>query len=223
MPHEGEGWEEPSRAGLSIKRITSNDVFGENAYVVYDMHSLEAIIIDPGGAPNEILSFVREKGLSVKRIFATHAHIDHVASVPVLSDQLGSPFSLHRGDVPLLGAMAEQAAAFSYPFSGSIKVGSLLEDGSSYEWGSIRLRVMHTPGHTPGSSCLVVNDDALFTGDTLFAGSIGRTDLPGGSYPQIMASLKRLTLLPDETRVLPGHGEASTIGEEKALNPFLSP
>jgi glyoxylase-like metal-dependent hydrolase (beta-lactamase superfamily II) len=205
----------------TIRRFTSVDGFGENTYVLSEKGGRECIVIDPGDTAQEVLAYVRQEGFKVVLILATHAHVDHVSSAPLLTMSLGARFLVNRADSGLLSGVAEQAVAFGYPFKGEIKADGFFEEGSAFELGALHIEVLHTPGHTPGSSCFLVDTDTLFTGDTLFAGSIGRTDFPGGSTLQMARSLRRLAALPDPTVILPGHEGGSTIGEEKESNPFL--
>jgi glyoxylase-like metal-dependent hydrolase (beta-lactamase superfamily II) len=205
----------------TIKRFKSEDGFEENTYVLCENAGRECIVIDPGATAEEVIAYVDRGGLRVKLILATHAHVDHVVSAPLLAERLGSRFLVNRADSGLLSTVAEQATAFGYPFTGEIKADGFFDEGSVFGLGALSIEVLHTPGHTPGSSCFLVNRRTLFTGDTLFAGSIGRTDFPGGSPRQMGSSLKRLAALPDPTIILPGHEGESTIGDEKASNPFL--
>ena len=207
--------------GRTIRGFKSVDGFEENTYVLCDVASRECIIIDPGATSHEVITYVDREGLTVKLILATHAHVDHVVSAPMLAERFGSRFLVNKADSGLLSTVAEQATMFGYPFKGEIKADGFFEEGSVFELGTHSLEVLHTPGHTPGSSCLLVNNGMLFTGDTLFAGSIGRTDFPGGSPSQMASSLRRLISLPEATTIYPGHEAESTIGDEKATNPFL--
>jgi glyoxylase-like metal-dependent hydrolase (beta-lactamase superfamily II) len=206
---------------LGIERVVSTDAFEENTYLLSDLRSKECFIIDPGGAAEEVISLVERSGLKVVKILATHGHIDHVASAPLLTRRFHAPLLIHGDDSWLLESIADQASAFGYGFRGSIKADGFLSEGDLLELGSLRLEVWHTPGHTPGSSCFFVNGEVLFSGDTLFAGSIGRTDFQGGSTTQMAASLKKLMGLPDRVKIYPGHEGESTIGNERESNPFL--
>ncbi|MGA1974060.1 MAG: MBL fold metallo-hydrolase [Conexivisphaerales archaeon] len=204
-----------------VERFTSNDAFEENIYVLYDRAAKECIIIDPGAGASEVIAFVEGEGCKVQSILATHAHIDHVVSAPALVERFRSPFLVPKADLPLLDGIKEQADAFGYHFKGDVRADGSFEGGASFELGAHRIDVLHTPGHTPGSSCFFLDRNMLFTGDTLFAGSIGRTDLPRGSPKDMVASLKKLAALPGLVVIYPGHDEESTIGEEKATNPYL--
>jgi len=205
----------------SVRGFKSADGFGENTYVLSERGGRDCIVIDPGDTAHEVIAYVRHEDIRVVLILATHAHIDHVSSAPVLMESSGARFLVNKADSGLLSEAAEQAVAFGYPFKGKIMADGFFEEGRSFELGGLRIEVLHTPGHTPGSSCFLVGGDTLFTGDTLFAGSIGRTDFPGGSTLQMEKSLHRLATLPDRTVILPGHEGSSTIGEEKETNPFL--
>ncbi len=207
----------------TVERILSNDAFGENTYVLTDGSTGNCIIIDPGASAAEVVSLVKQHDRRVTSILATHGHIDHVASATTLVRQFGAPFLIHRADEPLLDSLADQAAMFGYRAVGPVKADGFLKEGDVVELGSLSVRVWHTPGHTPGSSCFLVDDELAFTGDTLFAGSIGRTDFEGGSYSQMMASLARLMGLPGATRIYPGHEGESTIETERSSNPFIVP
>lgn len=186
----------------------------------------EAVVIDPGDDIPEVLARLKRLRLTPKYIIATHGHIDHVGGFKEMKDATDAPVYLHRGDMFLYEALPMQARLLGLapPEAGSID--AHLDDGDELGFGEITLRVHHTPGHTPGSICFYEpgNDDdgRLFAGDTLFMGSIGRTDLWGGSFEEIMDSLRRkVVTLPESTVVVPGHGPLTTIGREKRFNPFL--
>ena len=194
-----------------------------NCSIVGDEQSREAIVIDPGDDIEEILEIVRRHALTVKQIVVTHAHIDHVGGAMKLKKATGAAILLNENDLEQIRILPEQADWIGVPDPGAVTIDSALRDGHAVRVRGIEANVMHTPGHTQGSVCLYVPaEKLLLAGDTLFAGSIGRTDLPGGDFRQIIRSLHgRVLALPDETRVIPGHGPETTIGEERETNPFL--
>lgn len=195
-----------------------------NCTILGDEETREAIVIDPGDNVTRIHKRLTEQGLKLKQILVTHGHIDHVGGALKLKRLTGAPIYLNENDLPQLEMMDTQAAWVGLgrvPETAPPDEG--LDEGQIVGLENYPARVLHTPGHTQGSICLHFAPlNLLIAGDTLFAGSIGRTDFPGGDFDQIMASLRtRLLALPDETRVLPGHGPTTTIGEERRLNPFL--
>lgn len=194
-----------------------------NCSVVGDEQTHEAIVIDPGDQVDEILNILRQKNLTVQYIVVTHAHIDHVGGAMKLKAATAAPILLNQNDLALLKMLDIQAAWVGMRPPGQVQVDESLSDGQSINFGNIISNVIETPGHTEGSICLFFPDEKkLIAGDTLFAGSIGRTDLPGGSYDKIMRSLHtRLMALPDDIEVVPGHGPLTTIGQERETNPFL--
>jgi len=194
-----------------------------NCTILGDEQAKEAIVIDPGDEVSRIQRRLTELGLTLKQILVTHAHIDHVGGALKLKRLTGAPILMNENDLPLLKMMAEQAGWLGIPTPETALPDGSLTDGLSVGLASSPAQVLHTPGHTQGSVCLhFVSLKLLVAGDTLFAGSIGRTDLPGGNFDQIIDSIhSRLLVLPDETKVLPGHGPATTIGEERRANPFL--
>lgn len=202
-----------------------------NCSIIADPITREAIVLDPGDEIHRIMDLLGRHKLTVKAIVSTHAHIDHVGGLKKLHDYTGAPVLMHRDDVPLYQAMDMQAAFLGVEPPPLTEVHQFLHEGDKLQWGNLHAEVIHTPGHTPGSSCLflpaesgkvIVAAPQLFAGDTLFAGSIGRTDLWGGSLENILRSIhQKLLVLPEETSVYPGHGPATTIGEERARNPFL--
>ena len=204
-----------------ITSFVSTDGFEENAYILSEAEGGECLVIDPGASADRVIAHVVAGKLKVTRILATHAHIDHVACAGLLSRHFGVPFLLNSYDSPMLSTLKEQALEFGYRELPDVTADGLFAEGTRFQVGSVSLVVLGTPGHTPGSSCFLVGERDLFTGDTLFAGSIGRTDFPGGSPSQMEDSLKRLASLPGETSIYPGHGGTSTIGNERAHNPFL--
>jgi hydroxyacylglutathione hydrolase len=194
-----------------------------NCSIIGDEATHEAMVIDPGDDIEDILAIINQHNLKVKQIVITHAHIDHVGGAMKLRAQTGAPILLNQNDYALLKMLDVQAAWLGMKPPGKVEIEHDLKDGGEIEAGSLSANVLHTPGHTEGSVCLYFPaEKMLIAGDTLFAGSIGRTDLPGGSYQKIMRSLHdRVLVLPDETVVIPGHGPTSTIGDEREGNPFL--
>lgn len=193
----------------------------ENCYVLKDDATGEGIIIDAGDNGQEILNYVSDKGIDVKLLVNTHGHWDHIGAVDVLREALKVPLAIHGEDAPMLTADEEEMSVYS-TFAGRKKPAEiLLKDGDTVNFGKSVLKVMHTPGHTRGGICLY-GGGCLFSGDTLFAGSVGRTDLPGGSYQEIIHSVNEvLSGVPDETRVYPGHGPATSMGRERRCNPYM--
>ena len=194
-----------------------------NCTLLGDEEAGEAIVIDPGDEVGRIHRLLTQHGLKLKQILVTHAHIDHVGGALKLKRLTSAPIFFNENDLPQLKLMAAQAAWLGVSTPETAPPDESLPDGLRVGLERYPAQVMHTPGHTQGSVCLhFVPLNLLVAGDTLFAGSIGRTDLPGGDFHQIMDSIhSRLLLLPDETKVLPGHGPATTIGEERQSNPFL--
>ncbi|HEU5336942.1 MAG TPA: MBL fold metallo-hydrolase [Terriglobales bacterium] len=195
-----------------------------NCSVIGDEGTRQAMVIDPGDDVQNVLALVKRHGLTVKQIVVTHAHIDHVGGAMKLRQLTGAPILLNQNDYALLKMLDAQAAWVGMASPGSVEIDQPLAEGDKVHAGSLEATVLHTPGHTEGSVCLYFPaQQKLIAGDTLFAGSIGRTDLPGGSLDKIMKSLyQRVLALPDETIVVPGHGPLTTIGEERESNPFLA-
>jgi glyoxylase-like metal-dependent hydrolase (beta-lactamase superfamily II) len=194
-----------------------------NCTILGDEESKEAIVVDPGDEAERIYRRLIEHGLKLKQILLTHAHLDHVGGAAELKRLTGAPILLNDDDLPLLQNIAQQAAWMGMEPPKTVPPDANLVDGQMVGLSSYPAQVLHTPGHTQGSVCLFFAPiQLLIAGDTLFAGSIGRSDLPGGNPEQIINSIQsHLLALPDETRVLTGHGPATTIGRERRSNPFL--
>ena len=193
-----------------------------NCYIVADENTKEAIVIDPGDDAEEILNVLADKGLTARYIVNTHAHFDHTGANGKLKDSTGAQLLLHEADALLLRSASNQARMFGMDAAPSPNADRFIKQGDVITVGSLSLKVLHPPGHSPGGISLA-GDGMVFTGDTLFQGSIGRTDLPGGDLATLLASVKANIMgLPDDTSVYPGHGPDSTVGEEKRENPFLN-
>jgi hydroxyacylglutathione hydrolase len=205
-----------------------------NCSIVGDPETKECVVIDPGDEVERILQVIARHDLKVRAIVNTHAHIDHVGGLRKMREVTGAPVEMHSADLELYRMLDVQAAMMGIPPPEMTEVDILLREGDAVRWGAYAAEVMHTPGHTPGSICLhlpavagagqgrVSEAGLLFAGDTLFAGSIGRTDLWGGSFEQLLLSLRsKLLALPDATIVYPGHGPSTSIGRERRSNPFL--
>jgi glyoxylase-like metal-dependent hydrolase (beta-lactamase superfamily II) len=201
--------------------------FMKNGFVVSCEETSEAVLIDPGDEVAALLQQARTGRLQVKAILLTHAHLDHVTGVAAAKQALGVPVWLHRDDLFLYNAAVEQGRMFGLHVDPPPPVDRFYEPGVPFMFGRCTVDVLPTPGHCPGGVCLAIGrtgatDRELFVGDTLFAGSIGRTDLPGGDFATLIRSIREvLFVFPDETIVHPGHGPDTTIGEEKRTNPFV--
>jgi glyoxylase-like metal-dependent hydrolase (beta-lactamase superfamily II) len=211
---------------MKIRKFVCN-MLQENCYVVSDDSSKEAVVIDNGALYNAerqaIINYLDIEGLTLKHVVCTHAHFDHCFGIASLWERYGVKPTMPQGDEPfadldkqmqlMWGSSYDEEQAPLAPFYG---------EGNSFDFGTHRLTVLHTPGHSPGSCCLYCEEEhVLFSGDTLFCQSIGRTDLQGGDWCDMQRSLKVLAKLPVETRVLPGHGPETTIGQELRMNPYL--
>jgi glyoxylase-like metal-dependent hydrolase (beta-lactamase superfamily II) len=199
-------------------------VFQENCWVIGSRRTGEGLCVDPGDQPDEILALARDMGVNIKLIVNSHAHIDHILGVRGVKNSTNAQFLLHPSDLRLAAEGWKMAGRMlGYTPEAPPPPDAALAEGDVVEAGGVRLRVIHSPGHTAGSVSFYCEDaGALFSGDTLFQGSIGRTDLPGGDYQQEMNSIvDRLLTLPDETIVLPGHMQETTIGRERQSNPFV--
>lgn len=192
-----------------------------NCYIVWCEDTGEGIVIDAGGDAGRILDAVKEENLKIRQILCTHGHFDHIEGLSELTESLPVPIALHPGDRELYENLPQQGMLFGLRLQGTPPFQKLLQHGDMILFGNCRLEVLHTPGHTKGGVCFS-GGGAVFSGDTLFAESVGRTDLPGGSMAELIHSIEtQLMRLPDETVVYPGHGEATQIGFERRHNPFL--
>jgi len=207
-----------------IHEILSVGMLDCNCSILGDESTGEAVVIDPGGDVEKVQRLLDRHHLQVKYIVATHAHIDHVGGVEPLKQASGAELLMHESDLALYQGIATQAEWLGVPAPAITKVDRVLREGDTVRCGALTLKVLHTPGHSPGSISLYLDGDRpkVFSGDTLFQGSIGRTDLWEGSPEDILRSIKtRLMILPDDTQVFPGHGAPTTIGEERRSNPYL--
>ncbi len=194
---------------------------GTNCYIAYCENTKKAVIIDPGGDAVKIMAAVSREGLLVEAIINTHGHADHVLANVKVQEATAAPLWIHSADADMLGSGSRNLSAFLGGATSCGKADRLLADGEVLPVGDFSLTVLHTPGHTPGGISLLF-DKTVFVGDTLFAESIGRTDFPGGSYSQLINSIKtKLMTLDDEVKAYPGHGPATTIGWERRQNPFI--
>ncbi len=193
-----------------------------NCYLVACPRTKKAMIIDPGDEGENILQLLEHEGLELELVVNTHGHFDHVGANYLVLEKTGAQLCMHRDDLPLLKVAAQYAGSYGLPAVESPEPQRFLANGDMIKVGDLSFEVIHTPGHSPGGICLY-GEGHLFSGDTLFAGSIGRTDLPGGNLEQLLSHIRsQLTVLPDATVVHPGHGPESTIGREKSGNPFLN-
>lgn len=202
-----------------------NGVFAENCYLIVDEQAKQCAVVDPGEEAELILHKIEETGSTLAGIWLTHAHLDHVVGVARVAEETGGevPVWLHPGDRPLYDAVPQQAGAFGLSPPPDLPAPNRdMVHGAQLTVGQLRFDIRHAPGHSPGSVCLI-GHGAAFSGDVLFAGSIGRTDLPGGDFETLIASIEReLLSLPDDTIVYSGHGPETTIGRERRTNPFLT-
>lgn len=212
---------------VSVKRLQVGPL-DVNCYVVSEQtggeSSNEAVVIDPGGDASLIESVLSENGLELKYIINTHGHFDHIGGNGELKERTGALVAMHAADRPLLESALDQSAFYGVKISVQPAPDINLTHGAELIFGDIVLKIIHTPGHSEGGVCLYIEDEGiLFTGDTLFAGSVGRTDLQGGSYDTLISSIHgKLVPLGDHVRVFPGHGPDSTIADEKVSNPFVA-
>ena len=205
---------------MIIKKLEVGPIMA-NCYILGCEKTKEAVVIDPGDEADRILMILSEEGLKVKCLINTHGHFDHVGANKRMKEVTGAQLMIHAEDESMLSQLSMAARSFGLTAENSPGADRLIADGDEITFGEITLQVIHTPGHSRGGVCLYT-DGVLFVGDTLFAGSIGRTDLPGGNYDTLISSIKEnLLAFKDDTLVYTGHGPETTIGQEKRMNPFL--
>lgn len=213
---------------MRVERFVLNEL-GTNCYVVAPVSGHEAVVIDPAGPMEPVERYLEEHGLTVRAIFQTHGHADHILGLEALREKTGAPVYIHEGDAEMLTDPTKNLSAFMGRPVRCRPAEYLWKGGEILTVAGLRVKVLHTPGHTPGGVCLDIAPEGkeiqpkiVFTGDTLFAGSIGRTDFPGGDYEQLIESIRtQLLPFPDDTVIFPGHEGDSTIGDERKLNPFI--
>lgn len=208
---------------MDILEITQLEVspFASNCYLIKNATTEQGIIIDPGDEPELIKRTIQEKNVNPKQILLTHGHLDHIMAVTILSNEYDLPVYAHAAEELLLQNVPAQAQMFGLPPVEIPIVTDWFDDGDILDLIGLEIKVLHTPGHSPGGSCFQIGK-TIFVGDTLFQSSIGRTDLPGGDYQQLINSIKtKLFTLDDDMKVYPGHGDSTTIGLERQFNPFL--
>lgn len=192
-----------------------------NCYLVYCQETLECAIIDPGAEPEKILRLIGHKGLKPTILINTHGHVDHIGANQDIKDTFDIPSCLHEADSPMLESVLQSELSFLLGAKESPPPDRFLKEGDVIKIGNVSLSVIHTPGHSPGSVSLM-GDGILFSGDTLFFGGVGRTDLPGSSWSELERSIReKIFTLPADTVVLPGHGPTTTVSQEKKFNPFI--
>jgi glyoxylase-like metal-dependent hydrolase (beta-lactamase superfamily II) len=204
---------------MIIQKIVAGPL-EENCYIIGDDTTKQAIVIDPGDEPDRILDFIRENSLTVKSILCTHAHFDHIGAVGDVKKATGANVLIHPDDSTLYNQAKDQAAIWGFDVDDTPNPDGSLNEGDIIRVGELSFQVLHTPGHSPGGICLY-GEGILITGDTLFHGSVGRTDFHGGSVEQLRKSFRRLLELPEDTTVYSGHGPETTIRREKKENAFI--
>lgn len=205
---------------MIIKQLTVGPIMA-NCFILGCEKTLQAAVIDPGDEAHRILQVLAQHQLTVTQIINTHGHFDHVSANRKMKDATGAPISIHALDAPMLTSLSRSAAAWGLSAEDSPAPDRTIEDGDTVAVGNLNVNVLHTPGHTPGGVSLLVNG-AVFVGDTLFQGSVGRTDFPGGDFETLRASIRnKLFSLKDDVTVYPGHNQPTTIGHEKRHNPFV--
>ena len=204
---------------MKIEKIVE-PYFGENMYILIDEETKKCAVVDPGGASDKILNYIRANALQLQYIILTHGHGDHIGAVNKIKSQTNVKVIAHNDEKELLNDNRKNLSYSMHCGPQELNADVYVNDKDKLELGNLKLSFIHTPGHTKGSMCIRVNDD-MFTGDTLFAGSIGRTDFYSGDYKQIEKSLKKLAKFENKVKIHPGHGPSSTLGIEKMSNPYM--
>ena len=204
---------------MKIEKIVE-PYFGENMYILIDEETKKCAVVDPGGASDKILNYIKVNSLELEYILLTHGHGDHIGAVNTIKSKTNAKVVAHNDEQELLNNNRKNLSYSMHCGPQELDADIYVHDKDKLELGNLKLSFIHTPGHTKGCMCIRVNDD-MFTGDTLFAGSIGRTDLYGGDYKQIEKSLRKLAKYEDKVKVHPGHGPSSTLGIEKMSNPYM--
>ena len=192
-----------------------------NCYILYNPDKKEGLIIDPGAEGSRLIKFIKQEKICIKYIINTHGHPDHIGANRKVKEYTNAPILIHEYDAPML-TRSGSVLSLIFPLeSSSPAADTFVKDGDLIECAGMKLKVLHTPGHTPGGISLLL-DDSIFTGDTLFSGSVGRFDLPGGSEEVLLNSIKKILSLDENLIIYPGHGPSSTVGEELRSNPFIT-
>ncbi|MHC4104828.1 MAG: MBL fold metallo-hydrolase [Planctomycetota bacterium] len=205
---------------MIIERLVVGQLQG-NSYIIGDEKTNQAIVIDPGDEPDRILEVAKDKHLKINKIICTHAHFDHVGAAGDIKKETGATLLMHEYDLESYSLAKDQAALWGFDVDDLPQPDGFVEEGDNIQVGDLNFRVMHTPGHSQGGICLY-GEGIVITGDTIFHGSVGRTDFPGGSTEELKKSFKRLLELPEDTKVLSGHGPETTIEREKKENFFVN-
>ncbi len=209
---------------MEIKRFPESG-FGCNSYLLCEEEGDKCLLIDPGNSGEEILSYLKRKQLELEYIIDTHGHVDHILHNGQIKEATGALLLIHEQDAPMLIDSSKNLSMYMAAMGGKVEgppADQLLQEGELLQLGQLSLKVIHTPGHTPGGISILVEDSHLFSGDTVFAQGVGRTDFPGGSMTKLMDSIReRLLVLPEEITVYPGHGPQATIGEIRQGNPMV--
>lgn len=213
---------ETKRGTMIFETIVVGEL-GVNCYLLADSQTKEGVVIDPGAEPERIIAAIKGNGIKVVKILNTHGHFDHIGANRKLAEMTGAPLLISKEDEPFLSRASNSAKMYGLKADDSSAPSAYLAEGDVISFGNHQIKVIHIPGHSPGGSCFYLEKDGiLISGDSLFAESIGRTDLPGGSQAQLVGSIRsKLLTLPEATKVFPGHGPSTTIGHEKKHNPYL--